>query len=136
MSMALNRGDRLPERALARIGMDWQRAYLAVSGDDNPLHTDAALAKGAGLAGVLVPGMMVMGLFGEMIADWQPDAVIRRLSSTFAAPVLVDGELRLGGRVVAVDAGAQTAIIRLTASQVGKICVLGEAEIGVLETSG
>ena len=123
------RGDRMPERVLERIGMELMHAYLAVSGDDNPLHIDATLAGAAGLAGVPVPGMMVMGLFGEILADWLPDATIGRLSTSFAVPVLVEGELRLGGRVVAVDGAAGTAIVRLAARQAGKVCVLGEAEI-------
>lgn len=129
MSAIPARGDSLPERVLARIGPETMHAYLAVSGDDNPLHTNEALARAAGLSGVPVPGMMVMGLLGELLVDWQPEAVIERVSTSFAVPVLVEGELRLGGRVVAVDGVARTAIVRLTARQAGKVCVLGEAEI-------
>ena len=129
MSAVPARGDSLPERVLASIGHQAMHAYLAVSGDVNPLHTDEALARAAGLSGVPVPGMMVTGLFGELLGDWQSDAVIKRLSTSFAAPILVEGELRLGGRVVAVDEAAATAIVRLTARQAGKVCVLGEAEI-------
>ena len=129
MKMPIARGDLLPERTLAGIGASEMTAYLAVSGDDNPLHTDPALAHGAGLSGVPVPGMMILGLFGTLVADWRKGCVIHRLGASFAVPVLVETELRLGGRVVAVDAAAKVAVIRLTAHQAGRICVMGEAEI-------
>ena len=133
MSAPVARGDTLPEHALPGIGAAAMAAYLAVSGDDNPLHRDAGLARGAGLSGVPVPGMMVLGLFGTLIADWRPACAIRRLGASFAVPVLVETELRLGGRVVAVDETAGVAVIRLTARQGGRVCVMGEAEISLGE---
>ena len=131
MSAPVARGDMLPEHILPGIGVGVMTAYLAVSGDDNPLHTDIGLAHGAGLAGVPVPGMMVLGLFGTLVADWRPGCHIRRLGASFAVPVLVATELCLGGRVVAVDDAAGLAVIRLTARQAGRVCVMGEAEIAL-----
>ena len=131
MSAPVARGDVLPERILRGIGSAGMAAYLLSSGDDNPLHADEGLARGAGLAGVPVPGMMILGLFGTLVTDWRPGCVLRRLGANFAAPVLVDTELHLGGRVVAIDDASASAVIRLTARQAGRVCVLGEAEIAL-----
>lgn len=127
------KGGRLPERHVIRIGMDDVRAYLAVSGDDNPIHTDAELALRAGLAGVPVPGMLVMGAIGSTLEAWAWTGVVRRLSVNFVAPTFVDGDLTIAGKIVAINEAARTAVIRITATQNKKLTAMGEAEIALAD---
>ncbi|MBU1175978.1 MAG: hypothetical protein KKH72_11305 [Alphaproteobacteria bacterium] len=131
MTVSIDRGTRLPERHFSAIGMEMIEAYLAVSGDDNPIHTDLAAARRAGLPERPVPGLLTMGLFGMLIHTWRPTARVDKLKAEFVAPILVGGDLTLTGRVVARDDQAGSAILRLLASQANKPCAIGEAEIGL-----
>ena len=64
-------------------------AYAQASGDDNPLHADPAIAAKAGLAGVPIHGMLIMGCFESYLSAWRPGATVKKLSSKFIRPVLV-----------------------------------------------
>lgn len=41
-------------------------SFRAISGDDNPLHTDAAFARGHGYRGRVAYGMLTMSLFSRL----------------------------------------------------------------------
>jgi len=132
MSQSVAVGHRLTPLAVPQITQDEVNAYLVVSGDDNPLHTDRDLAYRAGLANIPVPGMMVMAQMEQFIYSWAPCRNITKLMSRFVVPVLVDGDLGLEGRVVALDADAGQAVLRVTAAQAGKISVIAEAEVTIV----
>jgi acyl dehydratase len=123
------KGSRLADLLVPRIGIDGVRAYLEVSGDDNPIHTDPDLARRAGLAGLPVPGMLVMGIIGNALEVWLETGTVHRLSVSFVSPTLVDGALTIGGKVVAVNQTTRTAVIRITATQSNKLTAMGEAEL-------
>ncbi len=131
MTQSISRGTRLPERCVERLDLDRVRAYLAVSGDGNPIHTDHDSARRAGLPERPVPGMLVMAMLGALVEDWPPAVVTLKLAARFVAPVFIGGDLVLSGKVAAVDTVANRVIIRLLATQSGKLCVLGEAEVEV-----
>jgi len=44
--------------------------YAGASGDFNPMHSDEAAAKAAGLPSVFGHGMFSMGFLGRAITDW------------------------------------------------------------------
>lgn len=46
-------------------------AYSAASGDDNPLHLDAAFAAGTRFGGIIAHGMLTLALISEMMASHQ-----------------------------------------------------------------
>lgn len=74
--------------------------YAAVSGDDNPLHLDASVAKAVGLAAPPVHGMLILGCFEPALLAWRRDIAIMALSAKFLAPILVGEEVVISGRVV------------------------------------
>jgi acyl dehydratase len=123
------RGHRLAGLSIAAVSQAQVDAYLLASGDDNPLHSDLELARRAGLVGIPVPGMMVMGLAAQYLAQWPSCQMVIKLSARFVSPVLVGHGLTIEGRIAAVDAKARDAVVRLTASQNGTIAVLAEAKI-------
>ena len=122
-------GQRLPGLAIEAIGADAVGAYLAASGDDNPLHRDETLARGAGMAGLPVPGMLVMGQFSRALEAWPRCGAIARLAARFLRPVLFGEGVEISVRVVAADPASRRAVVRLTAAAAGKTVVMGEAEI-------
>ncbi|KAK7276598.1 hypothetical protein RIF29_17741 [Crotalaria pallida] len=67
--------------------------YSKVSHDYNPLHTDAAAARGVGFEGPLVHGMLVASLFPHIISSHFPGAVYVSQSLNFKLPVYVGDQI-------------------------------------------
>ena len=121
-------GTRLPGSDLPLADHALIAAYLAASGDDNPLHRDPVLARGAGYADILVPGMLVMGQISEVLTAWPGCASIDWILCRFVDPVVVGTRLRCEGRVVAADPSGGV-VVRLTAGVGRRYAVVAEAVI-------
>jgi 3-hydroxybutyryl-CoA dehydratase len=122
-------GEKLPVRAV-RFELDDLRRYAAVSGDDNPIHLDVALAQRAGLAAPPVHGMLLMSSFGPAIEAWRADLTLRRLSAKFLRPILAGESVEISGRVVEVGDGV---LLRLLAHNGRReIAVIAEAMLAKL----
>lgn len=78
-------------RALPPISEASVARWLSLVGDDNPIHTDDALAAALGLAAPIVPGALVAALIEPVIVitGW----AVRRLSMRFVAPIPVGTEI-------------------------------------------
>jgi acyl dehydratase len=124
-------GEVLEGFALGEITQAEVDAYVAASGDDNPLHRDAELARSVGLAGIPVPGMLIMAQLARCARGWPRAGKVTKLSARFVSPVIVGNGVEIGGRVVAMDDATGEAILRLTAKHRGKIAVLGEARVSL-----
>jgi acyl dehydratase len=126
-------GEKLPVRAL-RFELADLRRYAAVSGDDNPIHLDVALARRVGLEAPPVHGMLLMSSFEPAIDAWRSDFVLQRLSAKFLRPVFAGESVEISGRVVEVGAGdAPYALLRLLAhSERREIVVIAEAMLAKL----
>lgn len=76
------------------VPADLPRRYAEVSGDQNPIHLDAAAARAAGFPGVIAHGMSVVALVAEEIVDrWAGGRAdrVRSVGGRFSTPV-VPGE--------------------------------------------
>ena len=70
-------------------------AYADASGDRNPLHLDAAFARGTQFGGIIAHGMLTLGFVGELMAS----AFGRDWLNTGALNVRFRGPAYLGDRV-------------------------------------
>lgn len=70
--------------------------YLALAKDPNPIHVDDEAARGVGLAGAVVPGMMFAGVIDFVLAGVVPECVVSQMKVRFMAPVVVGEALRYG----------------------------------------
>jgi acyl dehydratase len=73
--------------------------YAAASLDDNPLHSDIAAARAAGLDGLIIHGMLAMGQMEGPLHDWLPRLRIDRFHGNFLWPVPVGSRLSFSGRI-------------------------------------
>lgn len=94
-------GEELPASEIGAFTQLQVMRYVEASGDQNPLHIDATMARSVGLAGCVVHGMLVVGQFEEMIRRWRSDAWLMGTSTRFVNPLLVDEPLTIAGRIVA-----------------------------------
>lgn len=73
--------------------------YAGASGDFNPVHVDETFAKAQGMPSVYAPGMLVMGILGQLLSDWSRGAQLRRYSVRFVKMVWPGDTLTCKGRV-------------------------------------
>jgi acyl dehydratase len=112
-------GQALPALTAGPLTHNQFVRYAGASGDFNPLHTDPAFARAAGLDGVIAHGMLVMGIAGRLLSDaFGPEALRRfgvrfkgmtRPGDTLTVTALVKeklevaGEARVRGEIQAAD---------------------------------
>jgi 3-hydroxybutyryl-CoA dehydratase len=109
-------GERLPERTIGPFTMSDLAAYAEVSGDTNPLHLDAELARSVGLAAPPVHGMLLLASFEPALQAWRPDLRLARLSGRFTQPVLEGETVTLSGRVMRAADDTRGILMRLLAN--------------------
>jgi acyl dehydratase len=121
-------GDRLPETIIGPFDAEALVRYAQVSGDDNPLHLDDALAEKIGLAAPPVHGMKLLAAFEPMLRRWRNDLRIVGLSAKFIQPVLRGETATLSGRVL--RASPDEIFVRLFAHGSARTpAIIGEATL-------
>jgi acyl dehydratase len=92
--------------------------YSRVSGDDNPLHRDAAFAADVSpTGGVIAHGMLSLAHLSALVSAWAgaPERVLH-LATKLRAPAPLGASVSYRGEVVAVDPQAGTATVALSAA--------------------
>jgi acyl dehydratase len=92
-------GDELPALAKAPIDRVQLSRYAGASGDFNPVHVDELYAKSVGMPSVYAPGMLVMGMLGQLISDWARGGQLRRYHVRFIKMVWPGDTIVCKGRV-------------------------------------
>jgi acyl dehydratase len=80
MSAPTDKGAALRPLVKPPITREQLRAYAEASLDDNPIHLDDAVARQAGLDGVIAHGMITMAFFGELMHQTMSELGRGRLS--------------------------------------------------------
>lgn len=127
-----DKGHVFPDHTCGTIDQDRVQSYADVSGDDNPIHTDAAVARSIGLDGTIIQGMLLMALADQALGVWLPAATCRRLAVRFARPAPTGASIVVGGRVVQRDAagGTDTATLRIfVKGETGTVFAMAEAVV-------
>lgn len=86
--------DNLDWSAPLTASQDRTDRYLALSGDLNPIHRDAALAASLGLPAPIVPGLLLAALV-QPAAEARNITRLTSLKARFMAPLTVDAAFRL-----------------------------------------
>lgn len=106
--------------------------YAGASGDFNPLHTDEPFAvQVAGNPTVMSHGMLVMGMAGEVLAEWFGVANVRRYRARFQAPTWPGDTISVTARVEAVATvdGEHRAEVSVRATAGDKAVLSGTATV-------
>lgn len=79
-------------------------AFVALSGDDNPIHVDDLAARAAGFDGRVVHGLLVASLISRILGTELPGpgTVLLGLDIRFRSPVLVEREVEVAVEVVSI----------------------------------
>ena len=74
--------------------------YAGASGDFNPIHTVVPFGEKAGLGGVIVHGMMIMGFIGQAIDTWFASNELVKFSTRFRAITRPGESITVSGLIV------------------------------------
>jgi acyl dehydratase len=125
-------GEKLPSMPLGPLDAAAIARYAQASGDDNPVHLDAAAARAIGLSDQIAHGMLVMGRLSRLALEWRAAAVLESFECRFVRPVPAGSVLNGEGRVAKVDVlpDGRRVILRLLARDAtGAIAAMGEATL-------
>jgi acyl dehydratase len=97
---AVRLGDELPPLTKGPVDRVQIARYAGASGDFNPVHVDEAHARSLGMPSVYAPGMLVMGMLGQLVSDWSRGAQLRRYAVRFSKIVWPGDSIVAKGRVM------------------------------------
>lgn len=102
-------------------------AFAALSGDWNPLHTDAAHAASTSYGRRVLHGAFSAGLLSRLAGMHLPgrDCVLHAMRLRFAAPIFPPATLTVSGRIVSESAGMGRVEASVTDAKSGTSYVLG-----------
>ncbi|MCP5367830.1 MAG: MaoC family dehydratase N-terminal domain-containing protein [Hyphomicrobiales bacterium] len=104
--------------------------FAGASADHNPIHVDEGAARGGGLPGVIVHGMLNMAFLGQVVTNWVPVGRLRAFATRFAAMAYPGDVITCRGRIAAVDGAGRTVDLALTAeNQNGEVLLAGTATV-------
>jgi acyl dehydratase len=123
------------ERVRFRVDDRQMSQFAELSGDLNPLHTDAAFARAKGFEGRVVYGALVLAKLSQLIGMRLPgrDGVWASVTLDFRSPLLVDEEAELEATVASYSASTGLLELRLTLRRAGKLLAKGRAEVIVAQ---
>jgi acyl dehydratase len=129
---AVRVGEELPPLTKAPLDRVQLARYAGASGDYNPVHVDELAARAAGMPSVYAPGMLVMGLLGQLLTDWARGAQVRRYGVKFVKIVWPGDTVICKGRVTDRwgESGRYFAEMDLWAeNQKGELVLKGQAAL-------
>lgn len=124
-------GDR--RQTELKVGSGALEAFAGLTGDVNPLHTDAAFAKGRGFPARVAHGMLVSSYFSALVGTMLPgrDCLLQSAKFDYKRPVL-EGET-LTFSVEVVQKADAVRVLVLDAKAVGPdgtLRVSGRIQVG------
>lgn len=83
----------------------WFAQFLSISGDDNPLHTEASYAQAQGFRDRVLYGMCTAALYSTLCGVYLPGkyCLLERCDAKFVKPVFAGDVLTVTGTVTEVD---------------------------------
>jgi len=112
------------------------RRFVDLSGDDAPLHTDAACARARGFRDTLVHGALLAAFVSRLVGTEMPGtlSLLQKLDLVFRAPCHAPCGLRLTATVAQVSAAVRSVRVRIKVEEEsGRLLATGESAHSMLE---
>ena len=97
--------------------------FLAITGDDNPLHTEAKV----------VYGMLIASFYSTLVGVYLPGehCLLRRIKTSFHRPTQIGDKLEITGEVVELHESTATAIVKARITNGGRLISKAKIEVGL-----
>jgi 3-hydroxybutyryl-CoA dehydratase len=114
--------------------------FAELSGDVNPLHTDAAFARGRGHADRVVHGAFLSALVSRLVGVHLPgrNCLLHSMNLQFRSPLLVGARVRVEGVVDQLSEAVQAAVLKVSVTDLadGRQVASGKVHLGFTSESG
>jgi acyl dehydratase len=100
--------------------------FIEMTGDNNPVHTNAEAAQAAGYPSPIVHGMLAGSMFGRVLGMKFPGegSVIMERNFTFIRPVFVGQTYTMSFKVADVDSENHVGLLKIKLKSLdGKVCI-------------
>ena len=109
--MTVRVGDRIPSWSMEDVDAGRMRTMAAILRDPYPVHWDRAANAAMGLGGrVINQGPLNLGYVVNMLMAWAGPTSVRRLTVSFARPVLDGDHVVAEGQIVELEAKADESL--------------------------
>ena len=126
----------LEESFSVRVNSEKLDQFLKISGDINPLHTDAEYSKSKGFSDRVVYGMLTSSFFSTLIGVYLPGkyCILQGVDIQFSKPVYIDDILTITGKVSYInEAYKQLEIKAVIINQDNKKVSKATIKVGVMD---
>lgn len=105
--------------------------FARLSGDQNPLHVDAAYARTTAFGQPLVPGALLIGLLSRVLGMYIPGrrCVLLSVRANFPKPLFYPARVQVSGELAHFDERRKAGAVRVTITDAAKgwVALDGEA---------
>ena len=126
----------LEESFSVRVNSEKLDEFLKISGDINPLHTDAEYSKSKGFSDRVVYGMLTSSFFSTLVGVYLPGkyCILQSVDIQFSKPVYIDDILTITGKVSYInEAYKQLEIKAVIINQDNKKVSKATIKVGVID---
>ena len=126
----------LEESISVRVNSEKLDKFLKISGDINPLHTDAEYSKSKGFSDRVVYGMLTSSFFSTLVGVYLPGkyCILQGVDIQFSQPVYIDDILTITGKVSYInEAYKQLEIKAVIINQDNKKVSKATIKVGVID---
>ena len=126
----------LEESFSVRVNSEKLDKFLKISGDINPLHTDAEYSKSKGFSDRVVYGMLTSSFFSTLVGVYLPGkyCILQGVDIQFSKPVYIDDILTITGKVSYInEAYKQLEIKAVIINQDNKKVSKATIKVGVID---
>lgn len=113
-----------------RFSDENMRTFEQLSGDHNPIHTDAAFARAKRFDAPLVFGLLLASQLSRLIGQELPDnhAILTGITMDFISPAFVNDDLRFDAELVSKSDAAHALGFKCRITRAGKTLCRGTAD--------
>jgi|TARA_B100001079_G_C16371881_1_gene497850 3-hydroxybutyryl-CoA dehydratase len=126
----------LEESFSVRVSSEKLDKFLKISGDINPLHTDAEYSKSKGFSDRVVYGMLTSSFFSTLVGVYLPGkyCILQGVDIQFSRPAYIDDILTITGKVSYInEAYKQLEIKAVIINQDNKKVSKATIKVGVMD---
>ena len=126
----------LEESFSVRVNSEKLDKFLKITGDINPLHTDAEYSKSKGFSDRVVYGMLTSSFFSTLVGVYLPGkyCILQGVDIQFSKPVYIDDILTITGKVSYInEAYKQLEIKAVIINQDNKKVSKATIKVGVMD---
>ena len=126
----------LEESFSVRVNSEKLDKFLKISGDINPLHTDAEYSKSKGFSDRVVYGMLTSSFFSTLVGVYLPGkyCILQGVDIQFSRPAYIDDILTITGKVSYInEAYKQLEIKAVIINQYNKKVSKATIKVGVMD---